>query len=135
MRKGINSDETLLYFFYIYKGLIQLNDQRMLEIIMSDKYFVSTFGALEWDPDGLEVPDDQLGAANNDQADGGDQDQDQDQRNLDGCQGGELEDMKDVNVFQAEGTPQDLEKVGSSLAEDEQKQPENIQDAAEEAEK
>ena len=43
--------------------------------------------------------------------------------------------MKDVNVFQAEGTPQDLEKVGSSLAEDEQKQPENIQDAAEEAEK
>ena len=32
----------------------------MLETVMSEKYFLQTFGALEWDPDGLEVPEDAL---------------------------------------------------------------------------
>lgn len=48
------AEENLLNFFHIYKGLIQLNDERLLEILMSDKFYMYTFGALEWDPEGLE---------------------------------------------------------------------------------
>ena len=47
-------DEHLLCFFYIYKGLISLNDNRLLETLMSNKFFMQTFGALEWDPDALQ---------------------------------------------------------------------------------
>lgn len=47
-------EEILLNFFHIYKGLIQLNDERLLEILMSDKFYMYTFGALEWDPEALE---------------------------------------------------------------------------------
>lgn len=47
-------EDEILNFFYIYKGLIQLNDQKMLETIMSEKYYLQAFGALEWDPDALE---------------------------------------------------------------------------------
>jgi hypothetical protein len=46
-------DENLLCFFYIYKGLISLYDQRLLEMLLSNKYYMQTFGALEWDPDAL----------------------------------------------------------------------------------
>jgi hypothetical protein len=35
-----------------------LNDERLLEILMSDKYFIDTFGALEWDPEALEETQD-----------------------------------------------------------------------------
>lgn len=31
---------------------------------MSENYFLQTFGALEWDPDGLEVADDGLNVQN-----------------------------------------------------------------------
>ena len=47
-------DEHLLCFFYIYKGLISLNDNRLLETLLSNKFFMQTFGALEWDPDALQ---------------------------------------------------------------------------------
>ena len=47
-------DENLLCFFYIYKGLISLYDQRLLEMLLSNKYYMQTFGALEWDPDALQ---------------------------------------------------------------------------------
>lgn len=47
-------DEHLLCLFYIYKGLISLNDNRLLETLMSNKFFMQTFGALEWDPDALQ---------------------------------------------------------------------------------
>lgn len=62
--RSVHHEDNLLYFFYIYKGLIQLNDQRMLETVMSEKYYLQTFGALEWDPDGLEVPEDGLAVQN-----------------------------------------------------------------------
>lgn len=55
-----SSAENLMPHFYIFKGLIQLNDQRMLETIMSEKYYLFTFGALEWDPDGLQSPMDDV---------------------------------------------------------------------------
>lgn len=47
-------DEHLLWFFCIYKGLISLNDNRLLETLMSNKFYLQTFGALEWDPDALQ---------------------------------------------------------------------------------
>ena len=50
----ISFEDEILNFFYIYKGLIQLNDQKMLETIMTEKYYLQAFGALEWDPDALE---------------------------------------------------------------------------------
>ena len=52
--KTKNEEEILLNFFHSYKGLIQLNDERLLEILMSDKFYMYTFGALEWDPEALE---------------------------------------------------------------------------------
>lgn len=43
----------MICFFFVYKGLILLNDQKLLETLMSDLFFQQTFGALEWDPEGL----------------------------------------------------------------------------------
>lgn len=43
--------ELLFYFFIIYKGLIALNDQKLLEVMVSQQFYLKTFGALEWDPE------------------------------------------------------------------------------------
>lgn len=32
-----------------------MNDQRLIDTLLSSKYYLHTFGALEWDPDGLIV--------------------------------------------------------------------------------
>ena len=47
----------LQYFFAIYKGLLLLNDQRLLEVLMTDRFYIQSFGALEWDPDALVYDD------------------------------------------------------------------------------
>jgi hypothetical protein len=46
-------EEYVICFFFIYKGLVLLNDQKLLEILMSNRFYLQTFGALEWDPEGL----------------------------------------------------------------------------------
>ena len=47
-------EESLVNLFYIYKGLIYLYDQRLLEILLSNRFYLQTFGALEWDPEALQ---------------------------------------------------------------------------------
>jgi hypothetical protein len=37
----------------IYKGLISLNDQRLIEALLSSNFYLHTFGALEYDPEAL----------------------------------------------------------------------------------
>ena len=49
----VERNDYLFCFFCIYKGLITLNDQGLLEILMSTPFFMQTFGALEWDPEAL----------------------------------------------------------------------------------
>jgi hypothetical protein len=51
---GMTREETLINLFYIYKGLIYLNDQRLLEMLLSNRMYLQTFGALEWDPEALQ---------------------------------------------------------------------------------
>jgi hypothetical protein len=51
--KQVVFDENLVNFFYIYKGLIYLYDQRLLEMLLSNRFYMQTFGALEWDPEAL----------------------------------------------------------------------------------
>ena len=46
-------NHRLMHFLTNYRGLIQLNDQRLLETLMSNRFFLQTFGALEWDNDAL----------------------------------------------------------------------------------
>ena len=53
----IDKQSYLQCFFAIYKGLLLLNDQRLLEILMTDRFYIQTFGALEWDPDALVYDD------------------------------------------------------------------------------
>lgn len=40
-------------FFQVFKGLIQLNVEHMIEVLVSDRFYMATFGALEWDPDAI----------------------------------------------------------------------------------
>ena len=43
--------DQLVLLFYIYKLLLGLGDQRLIETLVSDQFYMSTFGALEYDPD------------------------------------------------------------------------------------
>ena len=53
MEYTMQREESLVNLFYIYKGLIYLYDQRLLEILLSNRFYLQTFGALEWDPEAL----------------------------------------------------------------------------------
>jgi len=52
-QRQLKEFEYLLCFFQIYKGLILLNDQRLIDTLLSSRFYMQTFGALEWDPDAL----------------------------------------------------------------------------------
>ena len=54
MEYTMQREESLVNLFYIYKGLIYLYDQRLLEILLSNRFYLQTFGALEWDPEALQ---------------------------------------------------------------------------------
>lgn len=51
--KRADRNEYLFYFHCIYKGLISMNDQMLLEVLLSSRFYLQTFGALEWDPEAL----------------------------------------------------------------------------------
>lgn len=53
-QKTAATEDNLILFFQIFKGLIQLNIEHMLEILVCDKFYLTTFGALEWDPEGMQ---------------------------------------------------------------------------------
>lgn len=53
----IDRQSYLQCFFAIYKGLLLLNDQRLLEVLMTDRFYLQSFGPLEWDPDALVYDD------------------------------------------------------------------------------
>lgn len=61
LNKVQDRGEFLFCFFCIYKGLIALNDQRLLETMVSSNFFLHTFGALEWDPEALNDKDHHFG--------------------------------------------------------------------------
>mmetsp|Transcript_29819 Transcript_29819/g.45490 ORF Transcript_29819/g.45490 Transcript_29819/m.45490 type:complete len:169 (+) Transcript_29819:1418-1924(+) len=42
--------------FQVTKGLIQLNDSNLVQTMLSTRFYLQTFGALEWDPEGLINP-------------------------------------------------------------------------------
>ena len=48
-KQGFTDRLTLL--FYIMKGIIGLNCQRIIEYLLSDPVYLDTFGVLEYDPD------------------------------------------------------------------------------------
>jgi len=51
--KKTEKNDFLICFFWIFKGLIMLNDQRLLEILLSKAFCMHTFGALEYDPEAM----------------------------------------------------------------------------------
>ena len=57
-QEKINEQPGILFcFFQIYKGLLLINDQRLTYTLLSSRFFLQTFGALEWDPDALMTGD------------------------------------------------------------------------------
>lgn len=42
---------TLHNLFNIFKSLLSLNERDLLEVLISDNYWRTTFGVLEYDPD------------------------------------------------------------------------------------
>ncbi|CAG9333189.1 SMEK2_1 [Blepharisma stoltei] len=45
-----NNEEKLYEIFFCYKALVQLNSREILDIMLSDEYYLDFFGALEHDP-------------------------------------------------------------------------------------
>lgn len=49
----VRAEDNLTLFFQVFKGLIQLNVEHMIEVLVSDRFYMATFGALEWDPEAI----------------------------------------------------------------------------------
>ena len=60
LQKKIDRNDYLYCFYCIDKGLISLNDHRILDTLLSTPFYLHTFGALEWDPDALVEEGDEL---------------------------------------------------------------------------
>ena len=89
----------------------------MLETIMSEKYYLQTFGALEWDPDGLEVPEDGLTVQNSSNS-AEIPEQVHELEESTGNDGGRDDLMEQENSSEPEAAT--AEQIGSSLADDEE---------------
>jgi hypothetical protein len=56
----MQTEDNMILLFQVYKGLIQLNIEQMLEVLVSDRFYVATFGALEWDPEAMAQGDERV---------------------------------------------------------------------------
>ena len=56
----MQTEDNMILLFQVYKGLIQLNIEQMLEVLVSDRFYLATFGALEWDPEALTQGDERV---------------------------------------------------------------------------
>jgi hypothetical protein len=45
--ESLENLEALFSFFAIIKGLISLGDRKVIEVLLSNQFFLLTFGALE----------------------------------------------------------------------------------------
>jgi hypothetical protein len=43
----VGTKSNMALFYYIYKGIIGLNSQELIEYLLSDNMFMDTFGILE----------------------------------------------------------------------------------------
>lgn len=47
-------EQSLKIIFQIFKFLINIQQANLIEVLMSDQYYLSTFGALEYNPDNVQ---------------------------------------------------------------------------------
>lgn len=48
--EDLESAETLWSIFYIYKNIVTYAEQKVLESLLSDEFYLDMFGAFERDP-------------------------------------------------------------------------------------
>lgn len=49
--EDLSSTENLFNLFYIYKYMLSLGDSKLIETLLSNDFYLETFGALEYDPE------------------------------------------------------------------------------------
>ncbi len=49
--EDLTNYEALFNIFFVYKYMLQLGDQKLIEALISKEFYSDTFGALEYDPE------------------------------------------------------------------------------------